>query len=85
MKPGKSTKLLAALALVPLLGAPTAALAVDTKTADYVAHALECAAWLLSDPAKHAAMCLPQGYDGPSSFATGSTGFAAPRSSASST
>jgi len=85
MKSGKSTKLLVALALVPLLGAPTAAVAVDTKTADYIAHTLECAAWLLSDPAKHAAMCLPQGYDGPSSFATGSTGFAAPRSSASGT
>jgi len=43
-------------------------------TAEAVQHFIECANWLLTDPAKHAQFCSP-GHD---VFVSGSTGFAAP-------
>jgi len=43
-----------------------------TTTAEAVQHFIECANWLVSDPAKHAQYCSP-GHD---VFVSGSTGFA---------
>jgi hypothetical protein len=46
---------------------------IYSNFADAVQHYIECANWLVSDPAKHAQFCSP-GHD---VFVSGSTGFAA--------
>ncbi len=52
--------LLALLAvLVPLLGLPTMAAALDNKGVDLITHFAQCAQWMLTDPAKHAQFCSP--------------------------
>jgi len=45
--------------------------AATTTTADALQHFIDCANWLVSDPAKHAANCNP-GHD---VFLSGSTGY----------
>ncbi len=57
------SRLVLALVLLPMLGLPTVALALDTKSVDFVAHITECLTWLVTDPAKHAQYCGPSRID----------------------
>jgi hypothetical protein len=52
------------------LSSPTQA----ATTAETMQHFIECANWMITDPAKHAQFCSP-GHD---VFVSGSTGYAAP-------
>lgn len=57
-KPLQSGLLLVA-ALVPLVGAPTLALAIDNKSADYFAHTADCIGWFISDHSMYQKYCAP--------------------------
>ena len=45
--------------LIPMLGLPTVAAALDNSSVDYLTHVAQCAQWMLTDPAKHAKYCSP--------------------------
>lgn len=53
-----TTALFAAVLLSPLFAAPVMAQSTDPNIAR-IQHIIDCATWLISDPAKHAANCLP--------------------------
>ncbi len=60
MASGRTSKaLILAGVLLPLLGAPSIALALDAESMAKINHIIECAAWLISDPEKHAKFCTP--------------------------
>jgi hypothetical protein len=59
MKKPLLSGLLVAAAAVPLLGAPTLALAIDSKQADYLAHVAQCVQWFITDPTTHDKYCIP--------------------------
>lgn len=44
--------------ILPLVGAPTLALGIDSRTVDHLSHIVDCVGWLINDPAKHASFCL---------------------------
>jgi len=46
-------------AVIPMLGIPTVALALDSSKVDYFAHIAECLSWLVSDPDRHDQFCSP--------------------------
>ncbi len=51
--------LFTAAVLVPLIGAPSMALGVSSKTADQLGHIVDCLTWLVNNPTKHAKVCAP--------------------------
>jgi len=59
------------LTLTGLMAASPVQAATTTSATDALQHFIECAGWLISDPAKHAQYCSP-GHD---VFVSGSTGF----------
>src|SRR5690348_4997665 len=60
------------LTLASLMAASSVQAAPAQSAADALQHFIDCAGWLISDPAQHAANCDP-GHD---VFVSGSTGFA---------
>ena len=60
------------LTLTSFMAASPTHAATATSAADALQHFIDCAGWMISDPAKHAAECSP-GHD---VFTSGSTGFA---------
>ena len=45
--------------LIPMVGLPTVAAALDNSSVDFITHVAQCAQWMVTDPAKHAKYCSP--------------------------
>lgn len=57
---GRASKVLILAGVVlPLLGAPAIAFSLDAGSMAKINHIVECATWLITDPAKHAKFCVP--------------------------
>jgi hypothetical protein len=50
---------MAGIAIIALLGTPTAAVAVDSAAAQHIKHIIDCLGWLLTDLPTHELNCTP--------------------------
>lgn len=50
---------MAGIAIIALLGMPTAAVAVDSNAVQHFKHYIDCLGWLLTDLPTHEANCTP--------------------------